>query len=209
MGLGSYLGKHESGTNPDSTGTERESSSESLVVEDTACSNNLHWLSSHGRLAVLAETDDLWDQDGCRDVTGVASSFTTLGADHVDAEVEALLDVLGVADHVHVEDAGFVELVDDLLGGHADGGDEEAGAGVDDDVGELAELALGVVVAVGRVVSEECHVACLCMCRNCPYLVFRALPPTCGRRRSTPNGAFLSLRKPLSSAICSRSMSGV
>lgn len=41
------------------------------------------------------------------------------------------------------------------------------------------------------------------------YLVFRALPPTWGSNRSTPNGAFWSSRKDLSSAICSRSMSGV
>jgi hypothetical protein len=38
-----------------------------------------------------------------------------------------------VADHVHVEDAGAVETVDDVLGRDADGGDEELGAGVDDD----------------------------------------------------------------------------
>ena len=43
----------------------------------------------------------------------------------------------------------------------------------------------------------------------CAYFVLRAEPPTCGRSKSTPNGAFLSVRKDLSSAICSRSMSGV
>lgn len=43
----------------------------------------------------------------------------------------------------------------------------------------------------------------------CAYLVLRADPPTWGRSKSTPNGAFLSVRKDLSSAICSRSMSGV
>jgi hypothetical protein len=82
----------------------------------------------------------------------VAAALAALGADHVDAEVEALLDVLGVADHVHVEDAGRVQFLDDGFGRNADGADEELGAAVDDDVDELVELALGVVVA-GECVS--------------------------------------------------------
>jgi hypothetical protein len=53
-----------------------------------------------------------------------------------------------VSDHVHVDDAGGVELVDDGLGGHADCGDEELGAGLDDDVDELVQLALCVVIAI-------------------------------------------------------------
>ena len=63
----------------------------------------------------------------------MAAAFAALGADHVDADVEAFLDVFGVPDHVHVEDAGFVEALYDVLWGHSDGGDEEFGAGVDDD----------------------------------------------------------------------------
>ena len=42
---------------------------------------------------------------------------------------------------------GLVEAVDDGFGGNPDGRHEEAGAGVNDDGGELVELALGVVVA--------------------------------------------------------------
>jgi len=53
-----------------------------------------------------------------------------------------------VPDHIHVEDTGFVEALDDVLGGDADGGDEETGAGVDDDGYELVEFAFGVVVAL-------------------------------------------------------------
>jgi hypothetical protein len=78
----------------------------------------------------------------------VATALAALRADDVDAEVEALLDVLGVADHVHVQDASLVQLLDDGLGGHPDGANEQLGAGVDDDVDELVQLALGVVVAV-------------------------------------------------------------
>lgn len=54
--------------------------------------------------------------------------------------------MFGVADHVHVEDAGFVEALDDVFGRDADGGDEEFGAGVDDDGDEVVEFALCVVV---------------------------------------------------------------
>jgi hypothetical protein len=61
-----------------------------------------------------------------------------------------------VADHVHAEDAGTVELLDNGLGGNTDGGDEELGAALDDDVDELVELTLGVVVAVG---GEGCLVS--------------------------------------------------
>ena len=44
----------------------------------------------------LDDVDDGGDEDGCRDVAGVAATLATLGADDVDTEVEALLDVLGV-----------------------------------------------------------------------------------------------------------------
>lgn len=63
----------------------------------------------------------------------MSASLAALGADHVDAHIETFRHVLGVSDHVHVEDTGFVDALDDVEGGHADGGDEEFGAGVDDD----------------------------------------------------------------------------
>jgi hypothetical protein len=52
-----------------------------------------------------------------------------------------------VTDHVHVEDAVGVELIDDSLGGNSDGRDKQGGLFGDDDVDQLAELALSVVVA--------------------------------------------------------------
>lgn len=39
-----------------------------------------------------------------------------------------------------------MQLLNDLLGRHADGADEETGALVDDDIDELVELAAGVVI---------------------------------------------------------------
>lgn len=47
----------------------------------------------------LAEFGDGGDEDGGWDVAGVAAAFAALGADEVNAEVEAFLNVLGVADH--------------------------------------------------------------------------------------------------------------
>lgn len=104
----------------------------------------------------LDEGGDGRDQDGRGDVTGVTTTLATLGADHVDAELEALLDVLRVADHVHVEDAGAVQALDDVLGRHTDGGDEEARTGVDDDGDQLVELTLGVIVAVESTYQHPC-----------------------------------------------------
>jgi hypothetical protein len=79
----------------------------------------------------------------------VSTALASLGADDIDAEIQALLDVLGVSNHVHVENARFVESVDDVLGGNANGGDEELGPAVDDDADELVELAFCVIVAGG------------------------------------------------------------
>jgi len=113
---------------------------------DTASSDNLDRLAGEGRDGALALLDAGGDEDGGGDVTGVTATLTTLGADDIDSEVEALLDVLGVADHVHVDNAVLVELLNDVARGDTDGGNEELGARLDDDVDELVELALGVVV---------------------------------------------------------------
>ena len=72
------------------------------------------------------------DEYGCWYIARVASAFTALRADHVNANVEAFLHVLRVPDHVHVQDAGFVQALHDVDGWDADGGDEEGGAGVND-----------------------------------------------------------------------------
>lgn len=53
--------------------------------------------------------------------------------------------MLRVADEVHIEYAIRVQLVDDVPGRNANGGDEQLGATGDDDVDELVEFALGVV----------------------------------------------------------------
>jgi hypothetical protein len=77
----------------------------------------------------------------------VTTALTTLGANNVGAEFEALLDVLGVSDHVHVENAGLMELLDDVLWWDTDGTDKEFCSALDDDINKLVELSFGVVVA--------------------------------------------------------------
>ena len=150
LGRTGLVGEDEAGADPDGAGAHHQGGSEELTVVDATGGDDLDGATGEGRLSLLADLDAGGDEDGGGDVAGVAATLAALGADDVDAEVKALLDVLDVADHVHVVDAMLVKLVDDGLGGHADGGDEELAAGLDDDVDELVELALGVVIAGGR-----------------------------------------------------------
>lgn len=149
VGLGGsgLIGQDETGADPNGAGAHHERSSEKLAVVDAAGGDDLDGPAGKRRLGLVADLDTGGDEDRRGDIASMATALTTLGADDVDAEVDALLHMLDVADHVHVDDAGAVELVDDGLGGHADGGDEELGARVNDDVDHLVELALGVVVA--------------------------------------------------------------
>jgi hypothetical protein len=124
----SLLGQDESGTDPDSGSTEHKGSSQTLSIEQTTGSNDLHVLAGQGALLSSAKGGNSWDQDGSWDITSVATTLTTLRADDIGSDLEALLDVLGVSDHVHVEDASLVDAVDDVLGGNTDGGDEELSA---------------------------------------------------------------------------------
>jgi hypothetical protein len=85
------------------------------------------------------------DENARWDVTGVASSLAGLGADEIDTDIEGLLHMLWVADHVHDDYAGFVELIDGPLGRNTDSRDKEGGFLFDDDFEELRELTIGVV----------------------------------------------------------------
>jgi len=142
----SLISQDKAGTDPNGGSTKHKSSSNSLTVVDTTSGDNLDRRARHRAGLALAELDNSWDQNSCGNIASVSSSLTTLCANDVDAEIEALLDVLGVANHVHVKDAGFVETVDDMLGRDTDGGDEELGAAVDDDANELVEFALSIIV---------------------------------------------------------------
>lgn len=54
--------------------------------------------------------------------------------------------MLGMTDHVHIEDACFMETLNNVYWGHTDCGYEEFGAGVDDYGYQVVKLALCVVV---------------------------------------------------------------
>ena len=117
------------------------------VKQSTSC-NNLDLIASHGALSALDHLRHGGDKDRRRHVTCMSTALSTLGADKVRAYIEALLDVLRVADHIHVEDAVLVESVDDVLGRNANSRDEELGAGVYDDGDEVIQFAFRVVIAM-------------------------------------------------------------
>jgi hypothetical protein len=122
-----FLGQDEASADPDGAGAQRHGGRQGLAVEEAAGGDDLDF-GAQAALLAFAHGRHGGDQDCGGDVSRVSAALAALGADHVCAEGEALGDVLRVADHVHVEDAGFVEAVDGGFGGHADGGDEEAGA---------------------------------------------------------------------------------
>lgn len=150
LGGTGLISEDEASSDPDTAGAHHESRGEELTVVNTTGGNDLDGASGDGGLVALASLDNGRNQDSGGNVTSVTTTLTTLGADDVDAEGKALLDVLDVADHVHVQDTGLLELLDDVLGGDTDGRDEELGAGLDDNVDELIELALGVIVAAEK-----------------------------------------------------------
>lgn len=142
------LSQDEAGTDPHGRGAEHQSSGNGVTVVQTTSSNDLHGQACQRALTALDQLGDGGDEDGGGDITSVTTALTTLGADDIDTDVKGLLNVLGVADHVHAEDAGAVELLNDGLGGNTDSGNEEPGAGLNDDLDELVQLALGVVIAI-------------------------------------------------------------
>jgi hypothetical protein len=104
-------------------------------------------LASHRASLSLDEVYNSGDQNSGRNITSVSTALASLGADDINAEIQALLNVLGMSNHVHVENACFVESVDDMFRWDTNGGDEELGTAVDDDADELVELAFCVIIA--------------------------------------------------------------
>ena len=151
----SLLSENETGSDPDGGGTKSKSSGNGLSVVYTASGNDLDVLASHWGLLALAELNNGWDENGGWSVSSVSTSLATLGADHINTEVEALLNMLWVSDHVHVEDTVGMELVDNSLWWHTNGGNKKLSTGLDNNIDELIELALGVIIATKRVSSAQ------------------------------------------------------
>lgn len=150
MSLGGtgLFGENESSSDPNGASTELKGSRERLAVEETAGGDDLHGLAGQRALVSLDQGSNGRDEDRSGDITSVAATLATLGADEINTKLEALLDMLGVSDHVHVENSGLVELLNNVLGWDTDGGDEETSTRVDDNVNEGIELSLGVIVAI-------------------------------------------------------------
>jgi hypothetical protein len=180
LGGASLFRKDESSSNPDSAGTELKSGSERLAIEETTGGNDLHGLTGQWALVALDELSNGGDENGGWDVAGVATTLTSLGANEINSELEALLDVLGVADHVHVKDASLVELVNDGLGWDTDGRNEETSTRLNDNVNKGVELALGVIVAIraSAYVVVWSSQALPRLSEVTTHLVLRAFPPT-------------------------------
>ncbi|KAI3485919.1 hypothetical protein L1887_50573 [Cichorium endivia] len=145
LGSAGLLGGDESGADPDTVGAVAERSSETAAVVNTAGSHGDDGLAGQRALAAAADVDDAGCNDGEGNVTSVSTTLATLEDDHVDTGLEDLGGVLGVTNDTGHHDLGIVQLFDDLDRGHTDGGNEELGARLNDNVDELGELAVCVV----------------------------------------------------------------
>lgn len=155
MSLGGtgLLRQDEAGTDPDSRGAEHQSGSNGVTVVQTTSSNDLDVLTGQGALLALNQLGNSGDEDSGRNITSVTTTLTTLSTNDIHTDIQGLGDVLGVPDHVHAEDTGTVELVDNGLGGNTNGRHEELSTALDDDIDELIELALGVIIASDGYIS--------------------------------------------------------
>ena len=100
------------------------------------------------RFLASTHSGDSWDKYTSRDVTRVTTTFTALGAEHINAHIHAFLDVLRVTYHVHIKKPVSMKLVDNLLVRNTDSGDKKLSARFDNDIGKLIKSAFGVVMAV-------------------------------------------------------------
>lgn len=147
-----FFREDEAGSNPYSGGTKHKSCSHRLAVEETSGSNDLNRLAVHWALLALDHLNNGGDEDSCGDISGVATSLSSLSANDIHTSVKALLDVLRVADHVHIEDTSGMQTVNDMLWWDTNSRDKEAGFAFDDNINKLVQLALRVVVASSMLV---------------------------------------------------------
>jgi hypothetical protein len=150
LGSTGLISQDEAGTDPDSRGAEHECGGNGVAIVQATGSDDLDGLTGQRALVALDQLGNRGNENSGGNIAGVATALATLGADDINADFKALLDVLGVTDHVHGEDTGAMQTLNDVLGGNTDGGDEELRAALDDNVNKLVELAFGVVVADGE-----------------------------------------------------------
>jgi hypothetical protein len=85
----------------------------------------------------------------------VAAALAALGTHEINAQIKGLDRMLRVSDHIHDQNPRLVKPIDDPPWRHADGRHEQARAGLDGDVDELVELAVGVVVVRGAGAASD------------------------------------------------------
>jgi len=139
---------HEARSNPDAAGALHQAGGQTPSVGDAACGNHEGVLLAAQELGLVLprHVHDGRDQDAVGDVARVSATLTALRAHHVDTQLQSLDGMLGVSDHVHDQNAGVMQPVDDALGRDAHGGHKQLGARLDGDVDQLVQLAVGVVV---------------------------------------------------------------
>ena len=76
----------------------------------------------------------------------MATALGALRAYDVHTRVQRLNSVLRRTDHVHNEDAGRMQAINDALRRHADGRHKQLGAVLDGDVDQRVQVAVRVVV---------------------------------------------------------------
>ena len=72
------LGVDEPGSDPDAGSAKGKRHGETTAITDTTSGDDDDVLAGEGRLAALADVDDLGDQDRSRDLTSVATALRTL-----------------------------------------------------------------------------------------------------------------------------------
>ena len=167
LGSASLLGQHESRTNPYSTSAEHERRSDRLPVEKSTCSNDLHLIACQGTLLTLDYLCYSRYEDRCRHVTSMSAALAALGTNHVGAHVKAFLDVLRVANHVHVEDTVLVESIYDMFRRNADSGDEKLSTGINDYGNEVVQFPFRVIIATQNKLSAL-HLRVVINCHPTP-----------------------------------------
>ena len=145
FGRARLSGRNEARANPHSTSAEHQACSNPAAVINTAGSNELHRLSSHGRGIVLDDVCTGRDKHTRRGLSRMPASLAALCANDIRTGLARFMRMLRVADHVHVQDAVGVELVDDGLRRDAHRGDKELGSTLDDDVDQVVQCTFGII----------------------------------------------------------------
>ena len=94
------LRRDEARAHPDGLRAVDEVRGQPAPVVYCARADDPYWLASERGGAALDRVDDGGDEDGRGDIARVAASFACLRADEVNANIECLFDVLGMADHL-------------------------------------------------------------------------------------------------------------